>query len=201
MPLLIQASKQAPAPSKDYLHLQVSETEIKWTTVPVNARCLKYPIAPKTRSYSFQDYLEDINDIQQKIETLFPQENQRLSIIAKGHIDPLTTLPKDTLVKILGKLSLEDIDNVSQVSESLNKLCESNEVWELLYANHIGAANLSSEMKKIAGDMGWKKFYFSRTLDVRRAVRKNERKGSKGKLSRDNSLMEQLVEQVRKSKI
>ena len=120
-------------------------------------------------------------------------------MMAQGHLDPLTTLPTETLISIIGNLNLEDVENLANVSEPLSKICQSNPVWEKLYDNHLGTQNLSDEMKQIAEDMGWKKFYFSRKINTRRAAKKTTRQKSLAAISRENSLNEisRNVEEMR----
>jgi F-box protein 36 len=194
------ATRQAPPPSKDFIHLQVTEEHIKLTVVPVNPRCLKFAVTPKTNIYTFLDFLEDTHDINKKISELFPNSYDRVCLMAKGHIDPLTTLPNKTLIDIISNLNLEDVENLSQVSGPLSNICNSNQVWEILYEKHLGRNKLSSEMKSIANEMGWKKFYFSRKINTRRAAKKTVRRASVIALDRENSLAA-LTEKVKNTQI
>jgi len=171
-PILIEARDQAPAPSKDYAHLRVTTDEVLLTVIPINPRCLKFPISPKTLRLTFYEYLEDASSIQQKIEHYFPSYYDRVRLICKGHHDPLTILPHATLINILQYLDLEDIVSVAQVSGPLKDFCETDELWEVLYNQHLSASTMSDEMRALASDIGWKKFYFSRVINRKRTTKR-----------------------------
>jgi len=201
---LLTATRQAPAPSKDILYLEVTPNLIKLTTVPINPRCLKFIIPPKTTEYSFQEFLDDSDptNIHDKIKSLFPKEFDRIKIIAAGHNDILSILPEENLIKVIGSLSLEDVQTLENVSQPLKDLCQSNKFWELLYENHLGTGYLTKEMREIAGEMGWKKFYFSRKINTRRASKRAstlKREGST--LSNSNKISVDKIDESNQNEV
>merc|ERR1739848_741053 len=135
---------------------------------------LKHPhtITPKVLRVNFEEYNENIDDIQDKIAHYFPTCAERVRLICRGHHDPLTFLPEKILLDIASHLNLQDIDALSKVSLPLASFCDTDKAWENLYAKDFSATNMSDEMRVLADDIGWKKFYFSRVINTRRSTKR-----------------------------
>ena len=159
--ILLDISQQAPAPSKDYVHLKLTETELVFTRIIINPRCMQYPVAPQTVRMSLEEYNEDCLGIQQKIEHYFPNYLDKVKLICDGHHDALTILPLDILINICKNLDPEDIlGELANVSKPLRDLCGEDDLWKALYNLNISETDkMSQEMKELAEDIGWKKFY------------------------------------------
>lgn len=172
--ILIDVAQQAPAPSKDYVHLKVDHNELVFTRIIINPRCMQFPVAPQTLRLSLEEFNEDCASIQTKIEHYFPQYVDRVRLICDGHHDSLTILPQSILINICKNLEPQDIvAELSNVSKPLRDLCQSDKLWQALYDTHItDTANMSQEMRELAVDIGWKKFYFSRVINTRRGAKK-----------------------------
>lgn len=174
LPVLLDVSRQAPSPSKDYVHLKVDTQWVTFTRVPITPMNLKFTIYPKVYKVNFEGYRTNTDDIQQKIEHFFPNCLDQVERITKGLYDPLTFLPEDILLNVTNFLNLEDIHALSHVSKELSSFCESDVLWEQLYYKTFCAKTgvVSEEMRQLADDIGWKKFYFSRVINTRRSTKK-----------------------------
>lgn len=171
---LIDVAQQAPAPSKDYVHLKLTETELVFTRIMISPRCMQFPVAPQTIRLTLEEYNDDVFGIQSKIEHYFPNYLDKVKLICDGHTDALTILPLDILINICKNLDPEDIvGELANVSKPLRDLCKEDDLWKALYdANITDTDKMSQEMKELASDIGWKKFYFSRVINTRRGAKK-----------------------------
>lgn len=173
--VLIDIAQQAPAPSKDYCHLKLTEKLLTFTRIIINPRCMQFPVAPQTIRLTLEEYNENVYGIQEKIEHYFPNYLEKVQLICDGHTDALTILPLDILINICKNLAPEDIIGaLANVSKPLRVLCKADDLWKALYdCNITDTGKMSQEMKDLAMDIGWEKFYFSRVINTRRGAKKS----------------------------
>jgi hypothetical protein len=173
--VLIDTAQQAPAPSKDYVHLKLTQELLTFTRIIINPRCMQFPVAPQTIRLTLEEYNENVYGIQEKIEYYFPNYLEKVQLICDGHTDALTILPLDILINICKNLAPEDIiGELAKVSKPLRDLCKADDLWKALYdCNITDTEKMSQEMKDLAMDIGWEKFYFSRVINTRRGTKKS----------------------------
>ena len=88
--------------------------------------------------------------------------------IAGGSWDVFITLPEELVILIVSHLDLQSIAQLSQVNEHMRDVCNSNELWEILYVIHQGQP--SSEISALAKELGWKKVFFMNKLQLQKEV-------------------------------
>jgi len=135
---------------------------------------MQFPVAPQTIRLTIEEYNDNVFNIQEKIQHYFPNYLDKVRLVCDGHVDALTILPLDILINICKNLDPEDIvGELANVSKPLRDLCGEDELWKALYGFNITEVEkMSQEMKELAGDIGWKKFYFSRVINTRRGAKK-----------------------------
>ncbi len=53
-----------------------------------------------------------------------------------------------------------------QPTRPLFQLCNSDELWEILYLDHMGAEHVGDELRSLAEAVGWKKLFFTNKLQL-----------------------------------
>ena len=169
----IEKTAQAPAPSKDFHQLVVSDTEVKWRTWRIAIRRDQRGIPPTQRKTPWRDFDDDLL-LQSDISRVFGEDTLRL-VHALVCGDWLVRLPPRIVVHIVSFLELEDIIQLGRVCRFLRKVCSSNDLWEKIYRTHCDT--LSEETRIFAGEVGWKKVFFTNKLQLRARARRQKRRG------------------------
>ena len=172
--ILFEKTGQAPAPSKDFHQLLMTETEVIWRTWRISVRKDQRYIPPSQRRVPFADF-DDDSLIQIDITRVFGEDTLRLvHAIACG--DWLIRLPAHVIVRIASYLDLEDIVRVGAVCKFLRKVCSSDELWEEIYRSHCGT--VTDETKSVAREIGWKKVFFTNKLQLQVQLRRRKERNS-----------------------
>ena len=176
---IINVATQAPSPSKDYCQLVVTHKTViyRWWKILLRGDSeSRYPGEIKD---SYEDFLHD-ETIQRDISYVFGRNMLTYvkNIVEKGKLDILERLPEYLIIKIVSKLSLEDISRLSQVNMFFRKLCRSDKVWIDLYRQHY-SKEISKELYQLAERDGWRKLFFTNKiklqLELRRQAKTNDR--------------------------
>ena len=169
----IEKTAQAPAPSKDFHQLVVTESEVKWRTWRIAIRRDQRGIPPIQRKTPWEDFDDDLL-VQSDISRVFGEETLRL-VHAVVCGDWLVRLPPLIVVHIASFLDLEDIMHLGSVCRFLRKVCISNELWEKIYLAHCDT--VTQETRSFAKEVGWKKVFFTNKLQLRVQLRRQKRRG------------------------
>ena len=88
--------------------------------------------------------------------------------ISSGNWDIFLTLGDDLVIKIVSYLDLQSISQLSQVNQHMREVCNSTELWEVLYKIHQGSP--SSEVCALAKELGWKEVFFMNKLQLQKEI-------------------------------
>lgn len=88
--------------------------------------------------------------------------------IIYGSNDPLSCAPEAIMVRICSMLDLQSVSRLAQVNRYLRKLCTSDKLWSLLYAQHQGLP--THEITYLANDIGWKKVFYLSKLQLQKEL-------------------------------
>uniref|UniRef100_UPI00398EC004 F-box only protein 36a isoform X3 n=1 Tax=Pristiophorus japonicus TaxID=55135 RepID=UPI00398EC004 len=120
--IIFEISAQAPAPSKDYHHLLVTDSKVIWRWWKISLRSEFRNMKPWEQNSSYQDFLDDLN-LQVHISVIFGNEILKyICNLCQHRFDYLERLPKGLLMYIISFLELEDIARLSQTSRQFEKL-------------------------------------------------------------------------------
>ena len=172
---LIEISKQAPPPSKDYCQLIVTEKGVVMRRWKVTLRNMSTRHAPPPTEdlISYEDFLYDAHR-QKDVEYTFGREvAYQVKRILGGTNDELSRLPTGIMVNIATHLDLQSISNLSQVNKHLKEVCSSDQLWEKLYLSHQGRP--AEEVVSLAKSMGWKQVFFMNKLHLQKELSRRRR--------------------------
>lgn len=173
--ILFEKTGQAPAPSKDFHQLLVTDTEVIWRTWRISVRKEQRYIPPSQRRVPLADFDED-SLMESDITRVFGEDTLRL-IHATACGDWLVRLPSHIIVHIASFLDLVDVVRVGAVCKFLRKVCSSDELWEKVYLAHCGS--VTDETRSVAQEMGWRKVFFTNKLQLQVQLRRRkERNGA-----------------------
>ncbi|NWW49276.1 FBX36 protein, partial [Pedionomus torquatus] len=94
--------------------------------------------------------------------------------LCRSNYDFLERLPVPLLLYIISFLELEDIARLSQVSRRFKMICNSNALWENIVENFCDT--ITTEMKELAQEIGWKKVFFTNRLQLQLQLRRRRQK-------------------------
>ncbi|KAG8520878.1 F-box only protein 36, partial [Galemys pyrenaicus] len=121
---------------------------------------------------SLEDFLENAN-IQVQVALIFGGRIlDYVSNLCKGQIDYLERLSDTLLLYIISHLDLEDIARLSQTSRRFAKLCMSDVLWEQIV--QLACDNITSDMRALATDIGWRRMFFTNKLQLQRQLRRRK---------------------------
>uniref|UniRef100_A0A8D2GY78 F-box only protein n=1 Tax=Urocitellus parryii TaxID=9999 RepID=A0A8D2GY78_UROPR len=149
---LFEIVGQGPAPSKDYYQLLVTRSEIIFRWWKISLRSEHRSSKPGETKETHEDFLEN-SHLQSKFDFL-----ERLS--------------DDLLLYIISYLDLEDIARLSQTSRRFAKLCTSDILWEQIVQSSCDT--ITSDMRALAEDIGWRHLFFTNKLQLQRQLRKRK---------------------------
>ncbi|KAM9317267.1 F-box only protein 36 [Gastrophryne carolinensis] len=176
--ILFQCTGQAPAPSKDFYQLLVKRGEIilRWWKISLRNECRE--ARPGELKESHQDFVDD-STMQAQIGIIFGQRILNYVInLCQGQYDFLERLSEPLILYILTFLELEDITQLSQVSHTFQKICNSDKLWEHIVERSCD--HVTPEMRFVAQDIGWKQFFFTNKLQLQRQLRRWRKKQEEG---------------------
>ncbi|KAM5163473.1 F-box only protein 36 isoform 2-T2 [Mantella aurantiaca] len=175
--ILFQCDGQAPAPSKDFYQLQVTHREVILRWWKISLRSEFREARPGEQKESHEDFVDDPT-LQAQIGIIFGQKVLSYVInLCRGHYDFLERLSESLTLYILTFLDLEDIAQLSQVSHTFQKLCNSDKLWEHIVERSCDS--VTSEMRSLAQNMGWKQFFFTNKLQLQLQLRRWRKKQEK----------------------
>ncbi|XP_042652088.1 F-box only protein 36 isoform X1 [Tyto alba] len=190
---------QAPAPSKDLCQLLVTRREVvhllplllsvlgnlrsnsTFALPKVIFRWWKISLRNEFRESrpgeikeSQEDFLDD-SSLHIQVAIVFGAKVlEHVLNLCRGNYDFLERLPVPLLLYIISFLDLEDIARLSQVSRRFEMICNSNVLWENIVENLCDT--ITSEMKELAQEVGWKQFFFTNRLQLQLQLRRRRQK-------------------------
>ncbi|XP_028586990.1 F-box only protein 36 [Podarcis muralis] len=167
---LFEARGQAPAPSKDFYQLLVTKTEVIFRWWKISLRSEFREARPGELRETHEDFLDDPS-LQIQIAIVFGGDTlDHIFNMCRGNYDFLVRLPDPLLLYIMSYLDLEDIARLSQVSHRFETLCNSDKLWEMIVQNLSG--KITSEMRSLAHEVGWKQFFFTNKIQLQLQLRR-----------------------------
>ncbi|XP_020384963.1 F-box only protein 36 isoform X2 [Rhincodon typus] len=171
---LYEIRAQAPAPSKDYHQLLVTDSEVIWRWWKISLRREFRNVHPGEQINSHQDFLENYM-LQVHIDVIFGNEVLKyICNLCQHHFDYLDRIPNGLLMYIILFLDLEDIARLSQTSRKFEKVCNSEELWERLVLRHCDT--ITPETRALASEVGWKEIFFTNKLQLQKKIRRRREK-------------------------
>lgn len=169
---LVDFGHVADAPSKDFYHIFVTPKDIVfrlWKIAPPTRADSHTPPAEYRNSYL--DFQHDDRCHSEILRVAGQHTLDWLLAISKGHIDYLSRLPRDVLVRIALNLGLEDITKLGRTSHQFKEICNSCDLWEKMYRMHTETA-VTPELEELARERGWKKLFFTNKLQLQLQLRR-----------------------------
>ncbi|XP_004674839.1 PREDICTED: F-box only protein 36 [Condylura cristata] len=166
---LFEIVGQGPAPSKDYYQLLVTKSQVTFRWWKISLRSEYRSTKPGEVRETHEDFLENAN-LQVQVALIFGGRIlEYISNLCKGKFDYLERLSDTLLLRIIAYLDLEDIARLSQTSRRFAKLCMSDTLWEQIV--QLACDNITSDMRALAMDIGWRQMFFTSKLQLRRQLR------------------------------
>uniref|UniRef100_UPI00398E4245 F-box only protein 36a isoform X1 n=1 Tax=Pristiophorus japonicus TaxID=55135 RepID=UPI00398E4245 len=172
--IIFEISAQAPAPSKDYHHLLVTDSKVIWRWWKISLRSEFRNMKPWEQNSSYQDFLDDLN-LQVHISVIFGNEILKyICNLCQHRFDYLERLPKGLLMYIISFLELEDIARLSQTSRQFEKACNSDELWAHIVSRYCDT--ITQEMRELSVEVGWKEIFFTNKLQLQKKIRRRRQR-------------------------
>ncbi|XP_015336984.1 F-box only protein 36 isoform X2 [Marmota marmota marmota] len=169
---LFEIVGQGPAPSKDYYQLLVTRSEIIFRWWKISLRSEYRSSKPGETKETHEDFLEN-SHLQIQIALIFGARIlDYVFNMCEGKFDFLRRLSDDLLLYIISYLDLEDIARLSQTSRRFAKLCTSDILWEQIVQSSCDT--ITSDMRALAEDIGWRHMFFTNKLQLQRQLRKRK---------------------------
>ena len=112
--------------------------------------------------------------MQGDVERIFGEDVLRhIKRILTGSHDELSCLPKALMINICTFLDLQSISQLSRVNHHLSEVCNSDDLWEKLYAIHQGVP--SEDIVALAKESGWKTVFFMSKLQLQKELSRRRR--------------------------
>ncbi|XP_047400423.1 F-box only protein 36 isoform X1 [Sciurus carolinensis] len=92
--------------------------------------------------------------------------------LCEGKFDFLERLSDGLLLSIISYLDLEDVARLSQTCRRFAKLCTSDMLWEQIVRSSCDT--ITSEMRALAQDIGWRQMFFTNKFQLQRQLRKRK---------------------------
>ncbi|KAM8953203.1 F-box only protein 36 [Pelodytes ibericus] len=172
--ILLEICGQAPAPSKDFFQLVVTRTEMIFRSWKISLRSEFRETKPGEVKESHLDFVDD-ETLQAQIRIIFGQNTLHYVLnLCKGRYDYLERLPEPLLVYIFTLLDLEDIAQLAQASHTFQKICNSDNLWERIVERSCD--RVTTEMRALALDIGWKQLFFTNKLQLQLQLRRRRKR-------------------------
>ncbi|XP_038673478.1 F-box only protein 36-like isoform X2 [Scyliorhinus canicula] len=171
---LFEIRAQAPAPSKDYHQLLVTDSEVIWRWWKISLRSEFRNVYPGEQKNSYQDFLDDYT-MQVHVGVIFGNEVFKyICNLCQHQFDYLNRIPQGLLMYIVSFLELEDIASLSQTSRKFETLCNSDKLWEHITSRYYDT--ITPDMKTLALEVGWKEIFFTNKLQLQKKIRRIRKK-------------------------
>ncbi|XP_069474406.1 F-box only protein 36 [Ambystoma mexicanum] len=168
--ILFETNGQAPAPSKDFYQVLVTQQEVILRWWKISLRSEFRDARPGEFRESHQDFLDD-SSLQAQVAIVFGRNILKYMInLCRGNFDFLERLPKSLLLHIIAHLDLEDIARLSQTSHTFEKMCNSEQLWEKVVESLCDT--ITPAMRELAKDRGWKQIFFTNKLQLQLQLRR-----------------------------
>ncbi|CAH8492573.1 unnamed protein product [Heterobilharzia americana] len=155
----------APSPSKDFHHLLITASKIKWRWWKITSRNDGAKYRPGENVATYEEFKHD-DRMQGEILRVMGQETLDYCInLCDGKLDYLVRLPYEILAKIISYLNLEDIVNLGITSKFFNQMCNSDSLWREIYTRTT-SMQPSDAVEELAKLFGWKKLLFTNKLHL-----------------------------------
>uniref|UniRef100_A0A7M4E0N3 F-box protein 36 n=1 Tax=Crocodylus porosus TaxID=8502 RepID=A0A7M4E0N3_CROPO len=151
---LFEELRQAPAPSKDFYQVLVTRSQVIFRWWKISLRSEFRESKPGEIKESHEDFLDDPS--------------------LQSNFDFLERLPDPLLLNIISFLGLEDIARLSQVSHRFETICNCDTLWEKIVQNLCDT--ITPEMRALAQEVGWKRFFFTSKLQLQLQIRRRRQK-------------------------
>ncbi|KYO33891.1 F-box only protein 36 isoform X1 [Alligator mississippiensis] len=171
---LFEARGQAPAPSKDFYQVLVTRSQVIFRWWKISLRSEFRESKPGEIKEAHEDFLDDPS-LQIQIAIVFGAKVlEHIFNLCRGNFDFLERLPDPLLLNIISFLGLEDIARLSQVSHRFETICNCDTLWEKIVQNLCDT--ITPEMKALAQEVGWKRFFFTSKLQLQLQIRRRRQK-------------------------
>ncbi|XP_068136603.1 F-box only protein 36 isoform X2 [Hyperolius riggenbachi] len=145
-----------------------AEVILRWWKISLRSEFRE--ARPGEHKECHQDFVDDPT-LQAQVGIVFGQKVLNYVInLCRGQYDFLERLPESMMLYILTFLDLEDIAQLSQVSQTFQKLCNSDKLWEHIVERSCD--RITTEMRSLAQNIGWKEFFFTNKLQLQRQLRR-----------------------------
>ncbi|XP_040283736.1 F-box only protein 36 [Bufo bufo] len=172
--ILFECNGQAPAPSKDFYQLIVGRSEVIMRWWKISLRSEFREARPGELRESHEDFVDD-STLHAQIGIIFGQKTlSYVTGLCRGQYDFLERLPEPLMLYILTFLDLEDIAQLSQVSHTFQKMCNSDKLWEHIVERSCD--RFTPEMRSLAQDLGWKQFFFTNKLQLQLQLQRRRKR-------------------------
>ncbi|XP_048362458.1 F-box only protein 36 isoform X2 [Sphaerodactylus townsendi] len=168
-------------PSSRAIQYEVQYNAEQGSPVQITFRWWKISLRSEFRSAkpgelteSHDDFLDDPS-LQIQIAYIFgPGILDHIINLCQGKFDFLARLPDQLLLRIVAYLDLEDISRLAQVAHRFERLCNSDQLWEMTV--HNLCENITEEMTALAREVGWKQLFFTNKLQLQLQLRRRRQK-------------------------
>lgn len=168
--ILYETNGQAPAPSKDFYQVVITQDEVILRWWKISLRSEFRDARPGQYRESHQDFLDDAS-LQAQVAIVFGGNTlNHILNLCRGNFDFLERLPKSLLLNIITFLDLEDIARLSQTSRTFQKICNSEQLWEKIVESLCDT--ITPAMRGLAKERGWKQIFFTNKLQLQMQLRR-----------------------------
>ncbi|XP_047400424.1 F-box only protein 36 isoform X2 [Sciurus carolinensis] len=169
---LFEIVGQGPAPSKDYYQLLVTRSQVIFRWWKISLRSEYRSSKPGEIKETHEDFLEN-SHLQVQIALIFGARIlDYVFNLCEGKFDFLERLSDGLLLSIISYLDLEDVARLSQTCRRFAKLCTSDMLWEQIVRSSCDT--ITSEMRALAQDIGWRQMFFTNKFQLQRQLRKRK---------------------------
>ncbi|KAK7484711.1 hypothetical protein BaRGS_00023996 [Batillaria attramentaria] len=169
---LVDYTDTARAPAKDFFQLFMTPSEViyrMWKIVPPT-RPENHP-APLEIRDTWEEFKHD-ERLHSEIQRVAGDRTVHyLMNIIEGHLDYLSRLPHDVLIKIMLMLDLESIAHLSMTCRLFREIGKSNDLWEKLYKIH-NKQPITQELLMLVDQKGWHDVFFTNKLQLQMQMRR-----------------------------
>jgi len=188
---LFERRGQAPAPSKDYHQILVTEEHVTFTTWRICLRKGPHSSNPTKIKMTHEDFFYD-TQVSSSIRSIFGKETL---IYIQGIVnkDWLMRMEDPVLIRIFSYLDLSDIFHVTPVCRHFRTICNSNELWMSIYKIHC--LSVKKDMFSLGDQIGWKNMFFTNRIQIRKAASRLKRSEEREEKEEMENLVERLNSQ------
>ena len=173
--VIYEKTGQAPAPSKDFHQLLITENYVIWRSWKITLRKEKAIRAPaQVKQTCAEFYYDEV--ISADVQRVFGADVLRYveCIVNK---DWLVRMKDEVLLKVISFLNLQDIANFARVCRHFRAICNSNKTWKMIYDLYMPTCTESVHI--IGEERGWKKLFFSSKLQQQKEISRQRRSASR----------------------